>query len=186
MTPRSGERRSGVWGTWLDYKYMQGVAERGGGVRVSYLDGRIEIMTLSLEHEARKRSLSSCLDAWLSQKNIDFFAHGSATLESEVREAGKEPDDSYCFHQQKQHPDLVIEIAITTGGVETLELYRRWQIPEVWIWHRNRLHVFHLEGGDYVAAEASRWFPDLDMALLVECVKLDNTNEARRRFLAGR
>lgn len=182
--PSKAEGRHRFWGTWEDYKYSQAMAERTGGMRATYLDGRIEIMTLSLEHEMRKRNLSCCLDAWLFEQDIDFYCHGSATLEAKVREAGKEPDESYCFHEQKEFPDLVIEIAITRGGIDTLELYRRWSIPEVWIWHRSQLHVFHLTEGDYISADRSRWFPDLNLALLAECTRLDSAKEARKHFLA--
>lgn len=161
---------------------MQAFVEKRGGARVSYLDGLLEVMTLSLEHESRKSHIGQFVELYLDHIGIEFFSHGSATLEKELKSAGKEPDESYCFHEQKKNPDLVIEVAITRGGIDTLELYRRWQIPEVWIWQKNRLHVFVFDGTKYHPAEASRWFPKLNLALLETCARMESTSEARRKF----
>jgi Uma2 family endonuclease len=171
--------------SWEDYKTMQSFVERRGGARVSYLDGLLEFMTLSLEHESRKSNLSRLLELYLDHLDIEFFCHGSATLEKEQKAAGKEPDESYCFHEQKKHPDLVIEVAITRGGIDTLELYRRWQIPEVWIWQKSRLQVFVFDGTSYQSSSTSRWFPKLNLGLLESCARMESTSEARRKFREG-
>ena len=171
--------------TWKQFKRLQRCFEEGGGARVSYLDGTIQLMTISLEHESRKSHLGFLLEAFLIEEDIEFFIHGSATLESEIKKAGKEPDESYCFHTEKKHPDLAIEIAITSGGIDTLEIYRRWKIPEVWIWQRDVLHVFQLGGGRYMQADESSHFPRLDLALLAKCARIPGSLEARREFLAG-
>jgi Uma2 family endonuclease len=171
--------------SWQDYKTMQAFVEKRGGARVSYLDGLLEVMTLSLEHESRKSNLSRLLELYLDHLEIEFFCHGSATLEKELKSAGKEPDESYCFHEQKKNPDLVIEVAITRGGIDTLELYRRWQIPEVWVWQKNRLHVFVFADESYHAATVSHWFPKLDLELLEACARMESTSEARRKFRDG-
>lgn len=171
--------------TWQDYKTMQAFVEKRGGARVSYLDGLLEVMTLSLEHESRKSNLSRLLEVYLDELGIEFFCHGSATLEKELKSAGKEPDESYCFHEQKRTPDLVIEVAITRGGIDTLELYQRWAIPEVWVWQKNRLLVFVFDGKSYLPSVTSRWFPKLDLALLESCARMESTSEARRKFRQG-
>ena len=171
--------------TWEQFKTLQNYFEQWGGARVTYLDGTIQLMTISLEHESRKSLLARLLETFLIEEDIEFFLHGSATLESEIKKAGKEPDESYCFHTEKKLPDLAIEVAITSGGIDTLEIYRRWKIPEVWIWQRDVLHVFQLRGGTYMQADQSRHFPRLDLALLAKCARIPGFLEARREFLAG-
>ena len=171
--------------TWEQFKTLQNYFEQWGGARVSYLDGTIQLMTISFEHESRKSLLGFLLEAYLIEEEIEFFGHASTTLESEIKKAGKEPDESYSFHTLKKHPDLAIEIAITSGGIDTLEIYRRWKIPEVWIWQRDVLHVFQLRGGQYARAAASSHFPRLDLALLAKCACVPGFLEARRQFLAG-
>lgn len=184
--PARGERKM-LFGpaTWEQYKTLQGYFEQWGGGRVSYLDGTIELMTISLEHESRKSQVGRLLEAYLVEEEIEFFFHGSATLEQAVKRAGKEPDESYCFHTDKKVPDLVIEIAISRGGIDTLDLYRRWKISEVWIWQRDRLQVFHFDGKGYVPATQSRHFPTLDLELLESCARMDSPLQARKRLLAG-
>ena len=171
--------------TWEQFKTLQNYFEQWGGARVTYLDGTIQLMTISLEHESRKSHVSRLLESFLIEEDIPCFFHGSATLESEIKKAGKEPDESYCFHTQKKYPDLAIEIAITSGGIDTLEIYRRWKISEVWIWQSDALHIFRLVGGKYMAATKSGHFPTLDLALLATCARVPEFLTARKQFLAG-
>lgn len=174
-----------MWGSWELFKAYQLGCETTGGRRATYLDGLIELMTLSLEHESRKSNVGRLLEAYMLELDMDYFIHGSATIESKRKNAAKEPDESYCFHTQKTHPDLVIEIAISRSAIDSLELYRRWSIPEVWIWHRSKLAVYLFDGEGYVVAASSRWFPQLNIGLLTECAAMESIVQARKKFLAA-
>ena len=183
--PTRGEKRLLVKGmAWADYHMFGKAAVRWGGVRVSYLDGTLELMFPSFEHELRKSRIGGLLEMYLERRQIHFYEHGSATLKKELKQAGKEPDESYCLHRQNKIPDLAIEVAITGGGIDTLEIYRRWKIAEVWIWQRDHLKVFLLEDDAYAPKTASRWLPELDLKLLATCVLIEDGLEARRAFLA--
>lgn len=185
--PNQGETRIVQDGMeWRDYLELDSIREERGGFRVAYLDGTIEIMFPSFEHEIRKSNVSRVLEAWLEEKDIGFTIHGSTTLRNEIKQAGKEPDESYAFGDQHQdRPDLAIEIGITSGGIDTLEIYRRWAIPEVWIWQKGQLRLFAFGEGKYLLVERSRWFPELDLELLTECAKIEKTSDARKRFIAA-
>ncbi len=187
QAPEHGETRVVRDGMeWQDYLALDAIRDERGGFRVAYLDGVVEIMFPSFEHEIRKSNVSVLVEAWLVEKDVDFTIHGSTTLRSEIKQAGKEPDESYAFGDQRQdRPDLAIEVAITSGGIDTLEIYRRWAIPEVWIWQKGELRVFVFEGDDYLPASQSRWFPDLDLKMLTEFAKLEKTSEARKKFVAA-
>jgi len=80
-----------------------------------------------------------------------------------LKETGAEPDESWCLGEEKEFPDLVLEIALTSGGVSKLEIYHRFPVPEVWIWRGNKLEVFvrHDDGSGYDQVTRSRLLPGL-------------------------
>ncbi len=47
--------------------------------------------------------------------------------------------------EKKDNPDLTIEVILTSGSLQKLEKYKRFQIPEVWLWEDNQLRIYHLE-----------------------------------------
>ena len=58
---------------------------------------------------------------------------------------------------------------ITGGGIDTLEIYRRLGIKEVWFWRNQRFAVYHLQGQQYEFSSHSVVLPNLDLAVLAEC-----------------
>ncbi len=108
---------------------------------------------------------------------------GQATMRLALKEAGAEPDESWCIAEEKEFPDLVLEIALTSGGVSKLEIYRRFKVPEVWFWRRGKLEIFALDSSEnYQLLRASRLLPGLDIALLERCVGIRSWQQARRTF----
>ena len=156
--------------------------------RFCYLDGELEIMTLSGEHERIKKWVSDLSGDYLLELSAVIIPRGQATMRLELKEAGAEPDESWCIGAEKEFPDLVLEIALTSGGIRKLELYQRFAVPEVWFWQRGRLEIFALraDGGDYEQIEGkSRLLPGLDIELLERCVVIKDWREARLAFRAG-
>ncbi|MBI2927436.1 MAG: Uma2 family endonuclease [Verrucomicrobia bacterium] len=119
--------------------------------------------------------------------DLEIMPRGQATLRLALKEAGAEPDESWCLGEAKKFPDLVLEIALTSGGVSKLEVYRCLAVPEVWLWRRNGLEIFALraDGSAYERVSQSRLLPQLDVALLERCVTIASWREARRAFRAG-
>jgi Uma2 family endonuclease len=157
------------------------------GPRFYYLDGDLEIMTTSNEHERIKKWLGGFMDVYFEKAGIEIMPRGQATMRRALKKAGAEPDESWCIGEEKKFPDLVLEIALTSGGVSKLELYRRFNVPEVWFWRRNKLEVFALrdDGSGYDRVQASRLLPDLDVELLERCAAIRSWQKARRAFRAG-
>jgi Uma2 family endonuclease len=156
------------------------------GPHLYYLDGDVEIMSTSEEHERIKKRIATCMDFFFNDRRIEDFAHGEATMRL-METAGAEPDDSWCFHENKQFPDLVLEIALTSGGLPKLELYRRFAVPEVWMWRRGRLeiHCLRADRSGYDTASVSRILPDLPIAALESAVAETSAVRARAAFLAA-
>ena len=158
------------------------------GPRFYYLDGELEVMTASGEHERIKKWLGGFMDIYFESTGIEIVPRGQATMRLALKRAGAEPDESWCIGEEKKFPDLVLEIALTSGGVNKLELYRRFAVPEAWFWRRGKLLVYALaaDGTSYELVEgASRLLPSLDIGLLERCAAINSRQEARRVFRAG-
>ena len=102
-------------------------------VRLTYLDGSLEIMTPSPEHEEYKSTIGLLL-------------------------------------------------VLTSGGVEKLEKYRRWGVPEVWFYRNRQLFIYHLRSNEYKQTFRSEFLPDLDLDLLVRCLNMPDQYDATVAF----
>jgi Uma2 family endonuclease len=172
---------SGV--SWEGYLELdQALGHERPGPRLYYLDGELEIMTTSLLHERLKKWIGDLLGDYLMEIDREVFLHGQATMRI-LEEAGAEPDESWCFDEEKERPDLVLEIALTSGGIPKLDIYRRFSVPEVWIWRKDRLEIWTLRRGGYEGpAKKSRLLPGVDIAALTRCLELSSWREARHAF----
>jgi Uma2 family endonuclease len=141
--------------------------------RMAYLDGAFELMSPSKDHERAKSYIGMLVEAYAMERGIDLTPYGGWTLKNAPRESGAEPDECYIIgpDQQKDRPDLVIEVIWTSGGIDKLEIYRRLDVGEVWFWKDGRLFVHVLRDRQYVAVERSTIFPGLDLDLV--CTLLD-------------
>ena len=155
------------------------------GLRITYLDGNIELMTLGETHESIKGILRFLLEVYFVEKGIRFFPVGSATRRDETNSVSFEPDESYYLGEKKSYPDLAIEIIIASGNLNKLEKYRRFAIPEVWFWQNNQLFLYHWQESGYVQIYRSELLPDLDVDLLLKCLQMPNILEARLELLKG-
>jgi len=141
--------------------------------RMAYLEGALELMTPSKDHERVKSYLGRLVEAYALERGIDLSPYGGWTLKNAPRESGAEPDECYIVgeDQSKETPDLVIEVVWTSGGIDKLEIYRRLGVGEVWFWRDGRIEAHVLQPDRYERADRSRLFPDLDLGLV--CSLLD-------------
>lgn len=171
--------------SWQEFKAIQALMVEIPGVRISYLDGCVELMTIGEPHENIKSVLAILLALYFFEMEIEFIPVGSATREDETRGASFEPDESYYTGQKKEHPDLAIEVVMTSGGKNKLERYKRFNITEVWFWENNQLSLYQLREDNYESISRSTLLPNLDLNLLVRCVLMPSILEARTEFLKG-
>jgi len=171
--------------SWQQFKAIQALMKQQPGVKIFYLDGVIELMTLGEEHETIKSMIAILLGIYFWQKGIEFIPVGSATRESEEKAVSFEPDESYYIGEKKKHPDLTIEINITSGSVKKLEKYKRFHITEVWLWKNNKFSLYHLKDNEYQQIYQSKLLPDLNFKLLEDCVLITSKLEAIKTFSNG-
>lgn len=170
---------------WQQFKQLQVLMAEVPGVRISYLDGCVEFMTVGEEHETIKTILGFLLELYFCEMGINFIPVGNATREAETKGASFEPDESYYIGERKEHPDLAIEVVITSGGTDKLEKYKRFKITEVWFWENNQLSLYRLQEDNYQPISRSSLLPELNIELLVRCVLMPSILEARTEFING-
>lgn len=171
--------------TWEQFKALDSLLEYTRSVRLSYLDGYVEIITLSPEHETIKCLLAGMLCQFLLEKDISFTPTGSATLQGETKGSSKEPDLSYYFGEDRRGrktPDLAIEVIFTLRTINKLEYYRRFNVAEVWFWEDGVFAIYQLNSEGYDRILSSVLLPDLDLELLGRCLQMSEEKEALKMF----
>ena len=169
--------------SWEQFEAIESALEGIAGTRLIYLDGMLDIMApLSPEHEDFKSTIGLLLETYFRVEGIRFYTRGSATLGSKELGGRKEPDESYNLEIKKPVPDIVIEVVITSGGVNVLENYKRVRVPEVWFWQNGKLEVYHLDEQEYEQCERSILLPELDLNLLAQYVNYSDQYDAVREF----
>ncbi|MEG4214513.1 Uma2 family endonuclease [Microcoleus sp. Pol14C6] len=171
--------------SWEQFEAIESLMADSPGLRITYLDGWIEFMTVGEEHEQIKSVLAIFIGLYFFEKGINFIPVGSATRRNQAKDVSFEPDESYYIGSRKEHPDLAVEVTITSGSTNKLAKYLRLRIPEVWFWENNRLAVYRLREDDYEQVSRSEFLPDLDLELLVRCVLMPSIIEARTEFING-
>jgi Uma2 family endonuclease len=180
--------------TWAQYEALLADLEDSLTYRVNFLDGVLEIVAPSRRHETGKTRIGDLLLIYFLETDTEYFPTGSTTFRKAEQQVGAEPDESYCLGAEKEFPDLVIEVVVTSGGIDRLERFRRLGVQEVWFWQANRFTLYHrreetpetfAQTFGYEAIDQSELLPDLDLKLLCECVQNPNPLAAAKAFRQG-
>jgi Uma2 family endonuclease len=171
--------------SWEKYESLLGIfGDDYPGLRLNYLEGQLEIMTTSDDHEQIKKMIARLLELYALEKGINLYSCGSATFRQEATQRGLEPDESYCINSRKPFPDLAIEVIITSGLVNRIDIYQGLGIPEIWIWKQGQLTIQQLnpEQTEYQPTDHSQLFPELDLALLSRFINPQEEPQMIRAF----
>ena len=146
--------------------------------RLSYSNGRLEIMVPLPEHEKAKEIIGDMVKILLEAGEIAFESLGSTTLKNERMSQAVEPDT--CFYIQNQAavigknrldmsvdppPDLAIEIDLTSRT--QLDNYQILGVPELWRYARRGLQINVLQAEQYIESDVSPTFPNIPIVQLV-------------------
>jgi Uma2 family endonuclease len=71
---------------------------------------------------------------------------------------------------KKEFPDLAIEVVLTSGIVNKLEIYQGLGVTEVWQWQEGQFVIRHLRSTGYEQIPSSELLPNLDVQLLASFV----------------
>ena len=182
--------------TWKEYDTLVTLfMDRFPGLRMTFIEGTLEIMGTSYEHERLKKIIARLLEMYAVEKRVIFNGYGNTTFRKEAVKRGLEPDECYCLGELKEVPDIAIEIALTSGenprrrktqgnahqesgGIDKLSVYQGLSVTEVWFWQNNLFILYRLKQGEYQQIDRSEFLPDLDFNLPSQYVNYDNQTEA--------
>ena len=170
----------------ISWQQMEGIAtsfETIPGVKLAYLDRCLEIMTTGDEHEDLKKTIAMLLEAYMRTQGIRFYGRGAPTLGNPEQNVRREPDESYNINRKKAIPDFLIEVVITSGGLDKLACYQRLQIPEVWFWMDDQLSIYQLQETGYLEVAQSQLLPNLDLDVLAQFIAYGDQYDAVTEFL---
>jgi Uma2 family endonuclease len=166
---------------WEDYEELLNRLGDESHLRVSYSNGRLEVMSPSTPHEKYKNLIDAFVLAISYELEIDVISFGSFTMKIDRLRKGAEADD--CFYIQhapsmigRDHlelgidppPDLVVEIDLTRDSRKKFGIYASFGVPEIWRYDGKRLSVFQLMDGSYALSEFSLCFRFLSAEQLTD------------------
>lgn len=172
---------------WQDYRRQIELRGDRSVPRIAFLEGALQLMSPSREHEALKSWIGRLVEVWCLERGVEFGTYGSWTIENERELRAVEPDECYVFGgtRDPQRPDLAIEVIWTSGGIDKREIYRRLGVRELWFWRRGRITVFVLRGDQYVEVPGSEVLPGIDLGELVGFLERPTTSQAIRDYRAA-
>jgi Uma2 family endonuclease len=166
---------------WEDYKALLYRLGDESHLRVSYSDGRLEVMSPNTPHEKYKNLINRLVVAISDELDIDVISFGSFTMKIDRLRKGAEADD--CFYIEhaslmigRDHlelgvdppPDLVVEIDHSSDSRKKFGIYASFGVPEIWQYDGQRLSVLQLIDDSYVLSELSLCFPFLSADKLTD------------------
>lgn len=166
---------------WSTYVVLRDSID-GPGVRMTYLEGLLEIMSPSRVHEVETSQIARLLELFCLERDIPLYGYGSTTLRRERKQRGLEPDRCYCRDRDAEVPDLALEVIVTNPLVDKLEVYRGLGVREVWLYIDRRFEVLVLREDRYEQVERSSVFPEVDLAAIARHVAMPDQHAALRAF----
>ncbi len=168
---------------WATYVVLRDSIE-SAGVRMTFLEGWLEIMSPSRQHEVEKKQIARLLELFCLERDIPLFGYGSTTFRKEEKQRGLEPDECYSRGADKDIPDVALEVVKTPGRIDKLDIYRHLGVREVWVFEAGEFHVLSLRGATYERVENSEVFPELDLLHLASFAQRTDQHVALREFRA--
>ncbi|MEM1254942.1 MAG: Uma2 family endonuclease [Cyanobacteria bacterium P01_H01_bin.21] len=184
--PATDEQRLCLEGvTWQQYDALVALfIDQFPALRMTYLEGSLELMTTSPEHERLKKIIARLIEAFAEEADIDLNGYGSATFRQKAVARGLEPDECYSLGELGEAPDIAIEIVITSGGIDKLDVYKGLGVQEVWFWENQTFSLYGLIDPDsgYETLTISRLLPQLDLATLTQFIDYPSQTKAVKAY----
>lgn len=167
--------------TWDEYEELLEQVGEATHLRISYNEGLLKVMSVSLEHEKYADFFKCLVHQVRLRLRINVLFSGSATMRKEKKSKGNEPDAGFYVQtasvvgnrldldfEVDPPPDIVVEVDIHHASMKSDPIYAALGVSEIWRYDGQRTTILHLQGDAYVEAEASRALPVLNAAVLTE------------------
>lgn len=167
---------------WWQFETFLAIRGDRAGVRVTYLEGQLEIMSPSQSHELLKTLIGRLLEMYAVETGVVLEGYGSMTMRNAPEQRGIEPDECYAVGAPKESPDLAIEVIWTGGGIDKLDVYRGLGVREVWMWQKGELKAYELSGEMYVEISQSVVIPGLDPSFIAGFLDCETQTQAVKKL----
>jgi Uma2 family endonuclease len=168
--------------SWDFYERL--LREIGGRpLRVTYDQGRMEIMSPLPEHERPKTVIARLIEMLTYELDMPMLGLGSTTFRRKDKAKGLEPDECLYFRDEVRMrgckrwnpkkdppPQLVVEIDITSRSIDREPIYAALGVLEIWRHDGRRIQCLELTEGVYRLRKHSLAFPFLQPAQLQQFV----------------
>lgn len=176
---------------WDTYEDISEEIGESSPVHLTYNKGVLTVMPVTELHEFLTSLLHDFIRFAGLALRINVISTGKATMRSERRSYGVEPDLSYFvskadIHQTKDYvpnelelsPDIVCEIDVYHLSDDKFEIYSEFGVAEFWVYNGEKLKIFKLQAsGEYKEIERSEEMPILTGAVLSEYLKRGQTEQ---------
>lgn len=174
--------------SWDEYERLLHDLEDRPGVRISYDDGTLEVMSPSAEHEEYKEFVLRVAQACADALGLPLETRGSTTWKRGAMRQGVEPDT--CFYVASAHriigrrqidldtdppPDIVVEIDVSNESLRKLPAYAALGVQEIWRYDGKQVLIYALVGRDYKERPGSRFLPCVTVSLLQDSLDLSKS-----------
>src|SRR5215831_2346428 len=167
-------------------------------VRLTYDNGRLEIMSPSDKHEYLKSLLGHLMGVLTEELDLKYVSIGSTTLRRGQAPQGTEPDD--CFYITNADrvigkgeidlnidppPDLAVAIDISNRSQTKFPIYANLGVPEIWQFKDSQTRFYRLTEKGYQEISASDLFPFLTSDVVNELLNqeyIQDFNMLKRKF----
>lgn len=177
--------------SWDEYEELLEQVGEAPGLRISYDNGSLQVMTISSEHEKYASFISSLVTVIQLRLRIDILGFGSATMRKRKRKKGNEPDA--CFYVQTASvignriqldfetdppPDIAVEIDVHHDSRSKFPIYAALGVPEIWRYDGKAMTIYLLakaaadiDASLYFEQETSAALPILSAQILTETIE---------------
>lgn len=176
---------------WQTYEDISAEIGESRAVQLTYNKGTLTIMSVTELHEYLIVFIERLIGIVSLATQTEITPTGHASLRSERRNYGVEPDLSYFvsksdIHQIKDYvpkevelaPDIVCEIDVHHPSDDKFEIYAELGVSEFWQYSNENLNIYRLQtNGEYKEMERSEELPILTSAVLSEFLKRGQTEQ---------
>lgn len=167
--------------SWEEYEEVLEQRAERRGLRISYCDGKLKVVNLTVAHEIYTCFIHNLVSALSLRLHLNVISCGAATMKSQAKAKGTEPDG--WFYVQTANvigirmdidfavdppPDVALEVDIHHDSLDKLPIYQAFGVSEIWRYDERTLTILHLQHDEYSQAETSLALPMLTAQILTE------------------
>src|SRR5437016_14388231 len=167
--------------SWEEYEELLQQVGEAAGLRISYGDGTLQVMTLSSGHENYVRFIENLINTIRLRLRMNIRSFGSMTMRKQPEKRGNEPDA--CFYIQTASkigkkiqlnfetdppPDVALEVDVHHDTLWKDSIYAALGVPELWRFDGRTFTIRVLREKQYVEVPQSRALPVLTAQTLTD------------------